>query len=253
MGTGEEQRADRTIRPKIADWRLKQDEARLFERREEISNWRLADKCRRVLAETSRQLSMAIPEVLLKTNEDLRPFAREYAAVSACGIAVRSAGSALAQVGAGYVVEAGASLRRIVEARMNLEAVVKDASPDYALRFLQGRGSKLATLSGKGKNRAEVEALSKLAHTDVGTLRFLSARRNGAGTEVDHGEFNVWPAVDPTMAESILYVVAYETVAVGVAACEIFGFALELPSWISNELVRLQEIAEQAAAEREES
>jgi hypothetical protein len=251
MGAGAEQEAVRLVKPKISGWPLKQDEARLFERRDQIPNWRLADKSRRVLAETSRQLSVAIPEVTLTTNQELRPYARRYAAVSACGIAVRAAGSVLAQVGAGYVVEAGGSLRRIIEARMNLEAVLKDTTPDYALRFLQGKGSKLAKLSSKGKNRAEVEALSKLTHADVGVLRFLSARRDGVGTEVDHGEYNVWPAVDPAMAESILYVVAHETVAIAGAACEVFGFGLEVPPWVSNELTRLGEIAEQVAAKRQ--
>jgi hypothetical protein len=217
MGTGDEPEVEQWIRPRIAEWRLKQDEARLFEHREQIANWRLADKCRRVLAETSRQLSAAIPEVTLTTNDELRPYARRYAAVSACGIGVRAAGSVLAQVGAGYVVEAGGSLRRINESRMHLEAVLKDPGSDYALRFLQGKGSKLAKLSGNGKNRAEVDALSKLAHAHVGVLRFLSARRDETGNEVDHGEFNVWPAVDPVMAESILYVVADETMKVAVA------------------------------------
>ena len=245
-----EKRAERTITPKISGWPLKKEEARLFERRDQIPNWRLADKSRRVLAETSRQLSAAIPDVTVATNEELRPYAREYAAVSTCGIAVRAAGSILAQVGAGYVVEAGGSLRRMIEARMNLEAVVNDSGPDYAVRFLKGRGSKLATLAGKGKNRAEVEALSKLTHADVGALRFLSARRDGVGTEVDHGEYNVWPAVDPTMAESILYIVAYESANIAAGACEVFGFALELPPWISNELLRLREIAEQVATAR---
>jgi hypothetical protein len=250
MGAGEEQAIEKWIKPRIAEWRLKQDEARLFERREEIVNWRLADKCRRVLAETSRQLSDAIPDVIVTTNEELRPYARQYAAVSTCGIAVRAAGSVLAQVGAGYVVEAGGSLRRIIEARMNLEAVLKDPGPGYAVRFLQGRGSKLGTLSGKGKNRLEVDALSKLTHADVHALRFLAARRDGVGTEVDRGEYNVWPAVDPAMAESILYVVAYETMAIAAAACEVFGFGIEIPPWIANELKRLGEIAEQVAAER---
>jgi hypothetical protein len=80
-------------------------------------------------------------------------------------------------------------------------------------------------------------------------LRVGSAFR---GTEVDHREFKVWPAVDPRLAESILYVIAYETVAVAFAACEIFGFTLELPPWISSELFRLKEAAELVALERED-
>jgi hypothetical protein len=241
------------IKPHISAWPLKENEAHLFEHRQDVPNWRLADKCRRLLADTNHQLSNSIPEERHATAEDLRPRARKYAALAASALAVRSAGSILVQVGSGYVVEAGGTLRRLMEARMNVEAILGDPSGDYALRFIRGRGSSLKKLSGKGKRRADVEALSPLAHADSRTLRYLSPRNAEAeaGSQVVHGEISVAPTVDPQMAESILYVVADEMVRTAAGACEVFGATLTLPSWVASELERLRGLAEEAAASRQ--
>jgi hypothetical protein len=135
---------------------------------------------------------------------------------------------------------------------MNAEKIVNDRQGDYALRFIEGKGSKLSTLSGNGKSRAEVEALNRLTHADTRTLRFLSpgASTRKDGSEVTHGEINITPLVDATMAESILYVVSYEATNVAVAVCEVFGVSLHIQPWISAELKRLGDLAVRVAAER---
>jgi hypothetical protein len=177
------------------------------------------------------------------------PTSRDGCSLTPAGIAIRSAGSVLVLVSSGYIIEGGGPLRRVIEARLHCQAINDDNRGEYALRYLKGKGMKLSKLAQKYGQRREVDALSAAAHADARLLSLLSDPNAVTGEgEVEEGEFSVLPFRDVGMAQSILYVVAYETVGVATTVVEAFGAALQIPPWISEELKRLGELADQISA-----
>lgn len=245
VATEHERDGRRVIQPKIAGWKLKQRERNLFEGAEVIPNWRLADKSRRFLADTTSHLSPETPSQVGKSLKDFdRQAARQFAVVAASGIAVRSAGSALVLIASGYVIESAGPFRRILESKLHAQAINDDQSGEYALRFLQGRGTGISKLAQRYGKKEEVELLSTFAHADTSGLRLLeSGARRGSG-EVTETEINVLPAADPAKAVSVLYLISYEMVGMAALVAEVFGVGLEIPPWISRELQRLREASE---------
>ncbi|MGN6557015.1 MAG: hypothetical protein ACTHLH_03270 [Solirubrobacterales bacterium] len=245
MATEYERDGKRMIQPKIASWKLKQRERLLYGEAEIIPNWRLADKSRRFLADTTSHLSPEIPSQVGKPLKEFdRQAARQFAVVAASGIAVRSAGSAVVLVAAGYAIESAGPFRRILESKLHAQAIKDDQTGEYALRFLQGQGTGISKLAQRYGQKEEVELLSTFAHADASGLRLLqSGARRGSG-EVSETEINVLPAADPEKAASILYLIGYETVGIAVLVAEVFGVGLEIPPWISSELKRLKAASE---------
>lgn len=236
----------RSIKPRISRFDIKSHEEHAFGQRESIPGWRLADKSRRVLADTSHQLDGRLPDIDADSPEDLQPSANEFAAVSAAGIAIRSGGALLAQVSCGYVVEAAASLRRVIEVRLNVSALLADPSGAYGLKFLEGRPSKLATLSKKHGSRQEIAALSQLNHADSSTLGlFWDPNLERQRGQVTYGKFHVYPQVVEEQALSLLYVASKEFVGIARAVCEVFGVEVEVTPWVLRELRRLDELVAQ--------
>jgi hypothetical protein len=81
MATEYEEDGVRIVKPSLSEWRLKEHEKWLLEQSDSIPNWRLADKCRRLLADTTSHLSASLPDDShSKTVAELKPRAREYAA-----------------------------------------------------------------------------------------------------------------------------------------------------------------------------
>ncbi|MGN6257925.1 MAG: hypothetical protein ACTHN3_09300 [Solirubrobacterales bacterium] len=248
MATEYKRDGRRVIQPKIADWKLKQRERSLFEGAEVIPNWRLADKSRRFLADTTSHLSPEIPSQVGKSLKDFdRTAARQFAVVSASGIAVRSAGSGLVLIASGYVIESAGPFRRILESKLHAQAINDDQSGEYALRFLQGRGTGISKLAQRYGKKEEVELLSTFAHADASGLRLLEVGARRGNSEVSETEINVLPAADPEKAASVLYLISYETVGIATLVAEVFGVGLEIPPWISRELQRLKEASEALA------
>ena len=199
-----------------------------------------------MLADTSQQLDESLPDVDAEGPDILRPWANEFAAISAAGIAIRTGGALLAQVSCGYVIEAAASLRRVIEARLNVSALQADPTGDYGLRFLEGHPSKLATLTKQHGSRQEIAALSQLNHADSSTLELFwdpnLERQRGA---VTYGKFHVYPQVVEEQALSLLYVASKEFVDIAQGICEVFGAELEVIPWVRQELRRLDDLVEQ--------
>jgi hypothetical protein len=239
------------IKPRIARWNPKEHEKLAFEQRESIPGWRLADKSRRMLGDTTNQLSESLPAIAASEASELQPWANRFAAVEAAGIAIRTGGAVLAQVSCGYVIEAAAALRRIIEARLNLSAFLADPSGTYALKFIEGRPSRLSTLAKRHGSRQEIDALSQLNHADSRTLDLFwdptMSRQEGA---ITYGKFHVFPQVVEEKALSLLYVVSKEFVGVAETVCEVFGAEIEVTPWVRQELLRLDELAAQEAADR---
>ena len=239
----------RPIRPQLSRWDFKEHEEHAFGQRESIPGWRLADKSRRVLADACHQLDKSLPDIGADGPDELRPWANEFAALSAAGIAIRTGGALLAQVSCGYVVEAAASLRRIIEVRLNISAFLADPSGSYGLKFIEGRPSKLATLSKRHGGRQEINALSQLNHADSTTLELFwdrdQERQRGA---ISYGKFHVYPQVIEEKALSLLFVASKELVGIGRGICEVFDVELQVTPWVLQELHRLDEQSAQEAA-----
>lgn len=234
----------RVVQPKISQWDLKLRERKLFKSAESIPNWRLAEKTRRLLADTASHMSAEIPsQVGLAADEFDSAVARQFAGVATAGIAVRASSSALMLVACGYSIEAAGPLRRLIEAKLHARAVCDDDSGEYALRLVKGRGMGMSKLAQRYGEREEIDALSTIAHADTAALRLYEREGSlkGRGAPVQEAEFSVLPEPDIKRASSVLYVIAYETAGMAVVVAEIFGVALEIPSWIGAELKRLSE------------
>jgi hypothetical protein len=240
------------VKAQISEWKLKQEEQALYAGAEEVPNWRLADKVRRMLADLNFHFSEQLPETVgLKIEDFDSTVARRSAVVSASAIAIRAAGSAMVLISSGYGPEAAGPLRRLIEAKLNVEAILNDPSGDYAIRYLQGRPRKLSKLAQKYGNAEEVELLSVLAHADVRGLAMLHVDQPKRSSEVIEGTFSVMPFRDVGEAEFLLHAVAYECalMCAGLAQASDVGF--EIPPWVSGELGRMREKAKEDRTRRE--
>ncbi len=120
-------------RPSAKDWKLKEQERELFVSAEDVPNWRLADKVRRLVLDMGYFLSEVIQQYNETEIEDLEPGpAQQIAAMSLSTLMVRSAGSGLVLISGGYVPESAASIRRCVEANLRIGAVLEDPSGQHA-------------------------------------------------------------------------------------------------------------------------
>jgi hypothetical protein len=179
----EDLKGQRVLRPRIADVRFKDRERSLFEGAEHLPNWKLADKSRRVLADVNRHLSASLPPRPPNTSlEKLEPaMLREAAGISAAAITIRAAGSWMALVSCGYLVESGQALRRAQEARLHAQMARDDRSGRYAARFLQRKGWTLSKLAQRYGVRHDIDILSALAHADVHGLHLLGFEKDSRG------------------------------------------------------------------------
>jgi hypothetical protein len=230
----------RALRPDIDRWEFTELEQLLLDHREEYPNWQVADECRRLLADSAAFLMRQLPNPVDYSKLN-RPLVRPYAIASATTIALRAAGSTMVLVGGGYVAEGGGSLRRLVEAGLHCDSVLKDDSGDYAMRFLEGKGSKLATLVKKHGGAQRMATLSMLSHADpsiFGMLPKLSPTFQ-VGDGQTAGRVRILPAFDPDMGGKILQGLAHEAVHAAAAASSIIDLHLEVPDAIAQELDRL--------------
>lgn len=252
-----EQDGKRVVKPKISDWTLKQRERELFASAEEAPNWRLADKARRLLADASYHLTDDVPSMVDVPLEELdTAIVRQSALISISGIVVRSIGSAMAMISCGYLPEAAGPTRRVLEAKLNAQAVLDDSTGQYAIRYLQGRPRGVTKLAQKYGATEDVKLMSLLAHADVrGLILAYIEPAKGTG-DVREGEFSVLPFRDEEHAHFLLYTLAYEAAAMCAALAEAFGVAVEIPAWVSGELMRardaIQDRREGAQARKEQ-
>lgn len=246
------------IKAEIGRWKIKNEEKALFTRAEELPNWRLADKARRMLADLDWYFSDQLPETAgLKTEELDSGVVRRSAVVGAAGIAVRAASSAMALVSLGYGPEAASPLRRLVEAKLNMEAILDDETGQYALRYLQGRPRGTTKLAQRYGNAGDIDLLSILTHADVRGLTPLHVGEPKRSTEVVETTFSVMPFHRSTEAEFLLHAVAYECGALCAGLADAFEVTIEIPPWISGQLKlmrdKIKEVREQREAQEEAS
>jgi hypothetical protein len=231
------------VKPSIRDWRLKQEEGALFARAEDVPNWRLADKTRRMLADLSFYFSERLPSLSGVSPQKIEPrISRQAAVIGASGIAVRSVGSGMAMISCGYLPEAAGPVRRLVEAKLNAQAVLEDSTGEYAARYLQGRPRGITKLAQKYGAAEDVKLLSMLTHADVRGLSLLDIEPPRLSSDgVQESTFSVLPDRNEQQAQELLYAIAYECGSMCACLAEAFGVGVEMPAWVSRELLRIRD------------
>jgi hypothetical protein len=243
---------DLVVKAQITEWRLKQQEQALFARAEQLPNWRLADKARRMLADLDWHFSDQLPETVGLTIAELdSTVARRSAVVSAGAIAVRAASSVMVLLSAGYGPEAASPLRRLLEAKLNTQAILDDDTGQYAIRYLQGRPRGATKLAQKYGNADEIDLLSILTHADVRGLATLHVKEPNRSSEVIEGTFSVMPFHRVREAEFLLHAVAYECALMCGGLADIFSVAFEMPPWVSEQLIHMRERVKEARLQRD--
>jgi hypothetical protein len=247
----EDLNGQRILRPKIANVRFKERERSLFEGAENLPNWKLADKSRRILADVNRYLSSSLPPRPRNTPLEKLDSAmlREAAGISAAAITIRAAGSGMALVSCGYVIESGQALRRAQEARLHAQMVYDDPSGRYAVRFLQRKGWTLSKLAQRYGVRQDIDTLSTLAHADVHGLHLLGFEKDSR--EPGSVAIDTRPNRDDEQAGIALYLLAQASLQMTRLLSLIFEIDVEVPPWISTEIERIdrETQAEDAATE----
>jgi hypothetical protein len=206
-----------------------------------------------MLADLCVHFSEELPVIEGVVPEEIEPLVlRRWAVVAAAGIVVRSTGAAMAMLACGYQVEAGGQVRRIIEAQLNTQEVLEDASGQYGLRYLRGRPRGLTKLAAKYKASEDVELMSMVAHADARGLAMLSAEFPTDSEGAQEIAVNLLPSWEIERAHDLLYAMAYECGRMCAAMADAFGVGVEIPPWISGELLRLREVLETRKAQQSE-
>jgi hypothetical protein len=235
------------VKATIARWHLSAEEETLFASARDLPNWRLADKARRMAADYCVHFSEQMPQVVgLSASEIDGLTNRRWAVVTTVAIGVRSASAAMMLIAAGYLPESGAPARRMIEAGLNSRAILADASGQYAATYLKGRARKLSKLATEFGSPEEIAILSMVAHADARALT-LAYVQPPAGDAVKEGTASLLPSRDIGRAHDLLYAIAYECAIASSGLAEAFSVAIEIPPWISGELLRLRDLFERRA------
>lgn len=230
------------VKAQISHWHLWSEEQALLRVAQDLPNWRLADKARRMAADYCAYFSEQMPPVAdLKVDEIDAETQRRWAVISAVAICVRSASSAMMLIASGYLPESGGPARRMIEAGLNARAVLADSSGQYAIRYLQGRPRGLTKLASEFGSPDEVRILSIVTHADARSLVATSETSPIGDHDVKGGIAHLTPGRDMQRAHNLLYAIAYECVASCAGLAEACGVAVEIPPWMSGELLRLRE------------
>jgi hypothetical protein len=238
------------VKSQIGDWKLSENERTFFEGSRDLPNWRLADKARRMAADLSVYFSAQMPQVVDREASEIdAATARRWAIISATGITVRSASAAMMLIASGYLPESGGPARRMIEAGLNAQAVLADQSGQYAVRYLQGKPRGLTKLAAQFGSTEEVRILSIVTHADPRSLAFTDDGPPIGNGDVMEGTVSLLPAREADRAHDLLYAIAFECVGAGAKLAEAFGVAVEIPPWVSGELLRLRDVLAQRRAD----
>jgi hypothetical protein len=226
----------KVIRPRIASWKLKEKERSFFESACQLQNWRLADKARRTLADVTNHLSMAMPETIegLDGRKDRR-LIRQRAVVAAAAIVVRSVGSGMALIACGHLAESAGPTRRGLEARLHGQAIIDDASGEYAMAYARGHGRSLGKLAAKYGHEDDVDVLSRISHADVRGLQRVGLGKTQPG-DIEHAIADLRPSRDDGLAAMALLLLVNDAIGMLQVMTEAFDVEIELSPWMAKEL-----------------
>lgn len=230
------------VHPIGGSWKLAEAEETLRASARDVPNWRLANASWKMLADLVHQLSRAMPSLGQPSIADLDPrTARQIASVQLAGLSVRSSSAAISLISSGYEPEAGALVRRLVEAVLRIRAVNDDSSGEQARQWLAGRPRGSAErLARRYGNSEDLAILSALSHADMRALLPVAIPPGWNLEDPEDGYFDVRPSRDGQRAQRLLYAVGYETASFAGTLAEVFEVAVQIPRWLSAELIRLR-------------
>jgi hypothetical protein len=233
----------RIVHPSTADWRVAAAERDLLASADRLSNWRLANQSRRYLLAVLHDLSHVTPTPTVTDPKKIPPaVAAELACIQLGAISTRSTGAVCVLTGTGYAAEAAAALRRGLEAELRMRAILADHSGEQARTWLMGRPTGSAErLAQRFGDPEALRVLSIAAHADARALRPLHQRPQEAAP-VAEATLDLRPAHQDTLAGGVLYGAAYATTSFCGGLAEVFQVVVQIPEWISSELIRLRDL-----------
>jgi hypothetical protein len=158
----------------MSRWPLRQREDQLYREAKDIPTWVLADKSRRFLLDTCRQLWELTPTPTVDTYEELSPVQVRRLTVLHLGqLIVRATGAQMMLIATGYEREAFGQVRITTEAHLRTRQVVDDKSGESARSIMAGRTSNIKRLAHRYGQKHDIELLDHFAHADVLSLRPL--------------------------------------------------------------------------------
>lgn len=228
------------IRPRLNDWPLRARERELFGSVDKLPTWPLADKCRRTLLDVLKRCGdrMSMPNVELVADLDAQA-ARQMAALALGQLTVRAVSARMMLIATGYEREALSQARVSVEALIRLQHSNADPSGEVARQLLAGRPSRdLKRLARRYGDEREVRLLDHFAHADVLSIRTLGDVPKPGQRE---GSIELRPQRGRLRPAWQLYDAAHLAAMVSAGVVEVFGVALELPRWVSDQLIHYRD------------
>ena len=127
---------------------------------------------------------------------------------------------------------------------MSLEALIRgrqvadDASGDTARKLLEGRrAGSLKSAAQRYGSKEELELLDRFAHADLLGLRVVATRR-ASGNEAD---LQLLPQRGGVRPASQLLIAARSAVETSVVMAEVFGVVVEIPAYLSGQLIHYRD------------
>jgi hypothetical protein len=235
LGIGDDAHRMHVIKPRLSGWNFADRERELATTAKEIPTWRLANQARRTLAAVTAELSQEIPSPVPEDPARVpAEMAIQLACLSLAALIVRTAGSVIVLIGAGYEREALSPARSVLEAVLRGRQATDDPSGDAARGVLTGRPSgSLKSLAHRYGDKADIEFLDRFAHADPLTLLALSTPLERTTNE---RALELRPCRGLVGPGNQLFAVAHQAMSFTGVLAEAFGVAVQFPPWVDGQL-----------------
>ena len=228
------------VRANLKDWEFTSRERELLDRAShKLPTWRAANQARKHLAGVVAELSERTPTPECRFIRELdAKTANELASVNIGALVVRNTSGIMALIGCGHEREALGLGRVSLEAVIRGRQVADDASGDTARKLLEGhRAGSLKSAAQRYGNKQELEILDRFAHPDMLGLRLVTTPRTN-GIEAD---LQLLPQRGGVRPASQLLIAARSAVEMSVVMAEVFGVAVEIPAYLSGQLIHYKD------------
>jgi hypothetical protein len=231
------------IAPSLSSWDFQRRERELAESAKELPTWRLANQARRFLAGVTHELShrFDVPESAEYWKDVDAALARQMAIVQLGAIGVRTVSSIMSLIASGYEREALTFARILLETEIRGRQLGDDPSGEAARSILQGRSpGSLKSAAHRYGSQDDVRFLDRFAHADVLTLITLSVDRLAVPPERET-LLELRPQRGKFSPANQLLAAAHRAVGISAMQAEAFGCAVEIPRWVSGQLLQYKD------------
>lgn len=228
------------VRANLKDWQFASRERELLDRAShKLPTWRAANQARKHLAGIVAELSERTPTPECRFIRELdAKTASELTSVNLGALVVRNTSGIMALISCGHEREALGLGRVSLEALIRGRQVADDASGDIARKLLEGRrAGSLKSAAQRYGSKEELELLDRFAHADLLGLRVVATRRT-SGNEAD---LQLLPQRGSVRPASQLLIAARSAVEMSVVMAEVFGAAVEIPAYLSGQLIHYRD------------